>query len=66
MQDFIELKTTENQTLYIRRELVGAIEIVPASARVDGHIKLYMGAFKFSVTGEDKDSMLKKLSTEGQ
>ena len=61
MQEFIELKTTENQTLLIRKEAVGAIEVVPSSARVDGHIKLYMGAFKFLVTGEDKESLLKKL-----
>lgn len=66
MQEFVELKTTENQTLYVRPEAVGAIEIVPASARVDGHIKLYMGAFKFLVTGEDKDSLIQKLSTEGR
>lgn len=66
MQDFVELKTTENQTLYIRREAVGAVEVVPASARVDGHIKVYIGAFKFLVTGEDKDSLLKKLSTQGK
>ncbi len=66
MQEFVELKTTENQTLFVRREAVGAIEVVPASARVDGHIKLYMGAFKFLVTGEDKDSLLNKLSTEGR
>lgn len=66
MHDFVELKTTENQTLYIRREAVGAVEVVPASARVDGHIKVYIGAFKFLVTGEDKDSLLKKLSTQGK
>ncbi len=66
MAEFIELKTTENQTLFVRPEAVGAIEIVPASARVDGHIKLYMGAFKFLVAGEDKDSLMTKLSTEGR
>ncbi len=66
MQEFVELKTTENQTLFVRKEAVGAIEIVPASARVDGHIKLYMGAFKFLVTGEDKDSLLSKLNTQGK
>lgn len=66
MAEFVELRTTENQTLFVRPEAVGAIEIVPASARVDGHIKLYMGAFKFLVSGEDKDSLMQKLSTEGR
>lgn len=65
MQDFIELQTTENQTLYVRRESVGAFEVVPASARVEGHIKLFIGGFKFLVQG-NKDELLRKLTGEGK
>lgn len=59
--DFVELKSTENQTIFVRKEAVGAFEVVPPSARVEGHIKLFIGGFKFLVQGE-KDELLQKLS----
>lgn len=60
-QEFIELKSTDNTTIYVRREAVGAFEVVPASARVEGHVKLFIGGFKFLIS-IDKDELLKKLS----
>ena len=61
MQDgFLELKTTENQTIYVRPEQVGAFEVVPPSQRVDGHIKLFIGGFKYTVAIE-KEELLKRL-----
>lgn len=59
--EFIELQSTENQTLYVRREAVGAFEVVPPSNRVEGHIKLYIEGFKFLVQIE-KDQLLKQLN----
>jgi hypothetical protein len=59
-KDFIELKTTENQTVYIRPEQVGAFEVVPASQRVDGHIKIFIGGFKYTVQIE-KEELIRKL-----
>lgn len=59
--DFIELKSTENQTVFIRREAVGAFEVVPASNRVEGHIKIFIGGFKFLIQA-DKDELLKQLN----
>jgi hypothetical protein len=59
--DFIELKSTDNQTLFVRRESVAAFEVVPASQHVEGHIKLYIGGFKFLVQIE-KDELLKQLN----
>lgn len=62
MQDsFVELKSTENQTIYVRKSSVGAFEVVPASAHVEGHIKLYVGGYKFLVQ-IDKDELLKLLT----
>jgi hypothetical protein len=57
---FIELKSTENQTIYVRKANVGAFEVVPASAHVEGHIKLYIGGYKFLVQ-IDKDELIKLL-----
>lgn len=59
--DFVELKTTENQTLIVRKDNVGAIEVVHATTHIEGHIKLYIGAFKFSIQGS-KEELLQKLS----
>lgn len=61
MKEFIELKSTENQTVYVRREAIGAFEVVPASAHVEGHIKLYIGGYKFLVQVE-KDELLKLMN----
>lgn len=57
---FIELKSTENQTVFVRASAVGAFEVVPASVRVEGHIKIFINGFKFSVQIE-KDELLSKL-----
>ncbi len=59
-QEFVELKSTENQTVFVRPEAVGAFEVVPASQRVEGHVKLFIQGFKFSIQIE-KDELLQKL-----
>ncbi|MGE4132126.1 MAG: hypothetical protein AB7F86_10850 [Bdellovibrionales bacterium] len=63
-EEFVELRTTDNQVLYVRREAIGAFEVVTGSARVEGHVKLYIGCFKFLVQG-DKDELLKKVAKKG-
>jgi hypothetical protein len=59
-EQFIELKSTEGQTLYVRKSAVGAFEVAPATAHVEGHVKIYIGAYKFLVQIE-KDELLQKL-----
>ncbi|MGE0764436.1 MAG: hypothetical protein AB7N80_14265 [Bdellovibrionales bacterium] len=59
--EFMELKTTDNTTIYVRKDAVGAFEVVPPSQRVDGHIKVFIGGFKFLVVG-DKEEIFKKLA----
>lgn len=60
---YSEFKTTDNQTIYIHRDSVEAFEVVTASARVEGHIKVYVGGFKFLVK-EDPEEFLKKLEAQ--
>ena len=57
---FIELKTTEGQTLFVRKDSVEAFEVVTASARVEGHIKLFISGFKFLVQIE-KEELFRKM-----
>jgi hypothetical protein len=65
MQEFVELKTMENQTIYVRREAVGAFEVVNPSSHIEGHIKIFIGGYKFLVQS-DKEELLKKLSPQGK
>lgn len=58
--EYIELKTTDGQPVYIRRNEIAAIEVVPASVRVSGHVKLYVSGYKFLID-MDKDELLQKL-----
>jgi len=60
-QNFVQFKSTENQTIYVRKALIGAFEVVPASSHVEGHIKLFIGGYKFLVQA-DKDELLKQLN----
>lgn len=60
---FIELKSTEGQTVFVRKEAVGAFEVVPASNRVEGHIKIFIGGFKFLVQIE-KDELIQQLNAK--
>jgi hypothetical protein len=60
MSEFVELKTTENQVIHVRKDSVGAFEVVPASNRVEGHIKIFISGYKFLVQG-DKEELIKKL-----
>lgn len=54
---FIELKTTDGYMIYVRPEQIGAVEEVPSSARVEGHIKVYIHGFKFLIQGDMKELM---------
>lgn len=49
--EFVKMKTTEAQTVYLRKEAIDAVEEVPASARVEGHSKVYVAGFKFLIPG---------------
>lgn len=59
----IELKTTEGTVVWVRPQQVGAIEIVPATQRVEGHIKIFVQGAKFLIQA-DKDDLIKKLEGE--
>jgi hypothetical protein len=63
--EFVELTSTDNQKLYVRKEQVAALELVTGSSRVEGHIKLYIGGFKFLIQGQIEELLL-KLSEPGK
>jgi hypothetical protein len=48
-KDFLEIKTIDNTRVKIQKSNVGAIEEIPASARTEGYIKVYVEGFSFSV-----------------
>ncbi len=58
---FVEVKTTEGQVLFLRKSAVGAVELVPGSVRVDGHLKVFVEGFKFLIIA-DKDEFFAELN----
>ncbi len=62
--EFVELISTDNQKLFVRKASVAAVEVVTPSARVEGHIKIYAAGFKFLIQ-EELEELLRKLS-EGE
>jgi hypothetical protein len=58
---FIELKSTEGQTVVVRKSAVGAIEVAPATTHVEGHVKIYVSGQKFLIA-MDKNELLTKLN----
>lgn len=61
LNEFVELTSTDNQKVFVRKKAVAAVEYVTPSARVEGHIKVYTAGFKFLIQGEVED-LLRKLS----
>lgn len=47
--DYFYLTTTDNQKVYIRKESIAAIEHVPGTIRSEGHWRLYVSGYRFSV-----------------
>lgn len=58
--EFVKMRTTEAQTVYLRKQAVDAVEEVPASARVEGHSKVYVAGFKFLIS-ETAEEVLKAI-----
>jgi len=62
---FLELKTTDNSKIIVRKDAVAVLEESPASSRVEGHVKMFVAGFKFSVQGTSKDIVLQLEQDEG-
>jgi hypothetical protein len=59
--EFLELKTTDNQVVWIRKHAVEALEEQPGTARAPGHTKVYVGAFKFLVVDHKPQELVAKI-----
>ena len=63
--EFVELTSTDNTKVFVRKRSVAALEVVTPSARVEGHIKLYTAGFKFLIQGEIQE-LMRNLSEPGK
>ena len=63
MEDYLELRTTENTRVFIRRTHVSAVEEILASARAEGFLKLYVSGYAFHIKKELPE-LMKLLATE--
>ena len=55
---FLELKTTDNTTIIVRKDAIVVLEDSPASSRVEGHVKLFVAGFKFAIKGTSQEILL--------
>ena len=60
----MELKTTDNTTVWINKDAVEALEEQPATARAPGHTKVYLGSYKFLILDHKPDDVIKKIESE--
>jgi hypothetical protein len=58
---FVEFTSTDNLKILINPNMVGAVEPVAGSQRVQGHVKIYSVGFKFLIQ-EELEDVLRKLS----
>ncbi|MBX7231307.1 MAG: hypothetical protein K1X29_04380 [Bdellovibrionales bacterium] len=62
MTQFIELKSTNNTVVVIRKEAISAFEVVPASQRVESHVKVFGRDFTFFIS-IDKEEFIRLLKS---
>jgi hypothetical protein len=60
MSDYIKVKTTDHQTVLLKKDTIAGIEPVPASARNPEHLRIYAAGFKWLVD-ESVDSFLQRM-----
>ena len=48
-KDFIKITTKDKTPTYIRKSQVTAVEIVPATSRAEGFLKVYVPGYHFSL-----------------
>jgi hypothetical protein len=58
---FLELKTTDNQVIWIRKSAIEALEEQAESARSPGHTKVYIGAYKFLIVDHKPQDLVNKI-----
>lgn len=55
MPDYIKLKTSDNTTVWVRKDQVAAVEEIAGTVRTAGYIKLYIAGYSFNVTAAKED-----------
>lgn len=58
---FMELKTTDNTTVWINTNAVEALEEQQATARAPGHTKVYLGSYKFLILDQKPNDLIQKI-----
>lgn len=59
----VAFRTTDNLTVYINPEQVGAIEEPPSSGRSEPQLRVYISGYKFNILS-DIESFSKKINLE--
>lgn len=47
--EYVAFKTIENTRVQVQKKNIGAVEEIPATARSEGYVKIYVAGFSFNV-----------------
>ncbi len=61
MEKFIEVKTKDNITAYIRKDHITGVEEVLTGSKTEPHIKIFAAGFSWTVKGLSLKDVLEKL-----
>jgi hypothetical protein len=52
---FFKSKTTDHSEVFIRKDHISAIEVIPGKGGLDPMVKLYVNGYSFKVLGKKED-----------
>tara|TARA_B100000749_G_C18450126_1_gene476022 strand:- start:19139 stop:19426 length:288 start_codon:yes stop_codon:yes gene_type:complete len=58
---YLELKTTDNLTVWIKKDHVSAVEEVPSTSRSEGYVRVYVNGYKFNIKEKTAEEILSQL-----
>ncbi|MCH2534539.1 MAG: hypothetical protein MK008_08880 [Bdellovibrionales bacterium] len=62
-KNLVAFRTTDNLTVYINPEQVGAIEVPHTSGRSEDQLRVYISGYKFNILS-DLESFTQKLNID--
>ncbi|MEZ4873436.1 MAG: hypothetical protein R2827_14600 [Bdellovibrionales bacterium] len=59
--NYIELKTTDNLTVWIKKDHISAVENVPGTTRSEAYVRVYVNGYKFNIKEKQAEDILDLL-----
>lgn len=57
---YIELITTENTKVYVKKSSIDVVEEVPGTARSQGYTRMYISGYRFSIKDKTPQELIEE------